>query len=33
MNTPKLQLIKHRSDQMDPTLNLGIVEVDQIRRR
>ena len=33
MYTPKLQLIKHRSDQMDPTLNFGIIEVDQIRRR
>ena len=26
MYTPKLQLIKH----MDPTLNFGIIEVDQI---
>ena len=32
MYTLKLQLIKHRSHQMDPTLNFGIIEVDQIRR-
>ena len=24
MYTPKLQFIKHRSDQMDPTINFGI---------
>ena len=33
MCTPKLQLIKHRSDQMDLTLDFRIIEVDQIRRR
>ena len=32
MYKPKLQLIKPDQIEMDPTLNFGIIEVDQIRR-